>query len=109
MVVERPVVGSIRLTVASPEFATHTAPAPTSMPDGETPTGIGAADLVRRSMRDTESSVEFVTQTLPNPAATAVGRWPTATVSARPVRARADDPHRVLADHQVGLGAAVSR
>ena len=64
------VAGSMRETVPSSEFATHTEPSPNAMPVGPLPTLTVSTTLPRReSMRTTVRLDPSVTQTLPPPTA----------------------------------------
>ena len=58
--VTRPVAGSIRLTVPSSSFATHTAPAPAATPAAPRPTGIVLHDAVRRRVDLNDDVLQLV-------------------------------------------------
>ena len=76
------VSGSIRLTVPSPAFVTHTAPSATATPEGAFPTRIvSVTEPVSSARRDTTPRSGWATQRLPNPIALAPGRWPSSPVS----------------------------
>src|SRR5690242_17302768 len=84
----RPVAGSIRVTVASPPFATHTAPSPAAIALGSRPVRATPVTLlVAGSMRDTVASWRLTTHTAPAPTATAIGPFPT-PIGATTVRVR---------------------
>ena len=71
-------VGSNLVTVPSPLFATHTDPAPTATPAGESPHGDRRGHRrVSGSIRTTASSSESTTHTPPAPTAIPVGALPT--------------------------------
>ena len=80
------VAGSILDTVSSPEFETHTAPAPTATSSGTAPTGIVASTLfVAGSILLTEPerafTSAFTTHRSPAPVAIPMGSSPTVTVA----------------------------
>ena len=80
------VTGSMRVTVPSPLFATHTEPAPSETPVGECPTGIVAVTaFVLGSIRTISSSSVSATHTPPSPTAIPLGPWPTASDLTKPV------------------------
>jgi hypothetical protein len=77
---------SIRVTVPSPLFATHTEPAPIATPAGARPTAIvSVTDRVAGSIRATLSSSEYATHTPPSPTAIPVGPLPTGIGVSTPV------------------------
>ena len=90
--------GSMRETVPERLFATHTAPAPTAMPEGSRPTGISAStERVAGSIRDTVPSRLFATQIAASPAAIGPGPLPSGIVSVTaPAPAATIRLHRVV-------------
>src|SRR5437870_11369743 len=72
-----PEAGSTRITSSEPAPATHTAPAPTATPRGQTQTEIfRRTRLVRGSICTRLRSTEFVTHTEPYPTETPKGPRP---------------------------------
>ena len=76
---------SIRLTVPSLAFVTHTDPSPTATPAGEAPTLIDGSitEPSSRARRATTPRSGWATQRLPNPIALAPGRCPSSVASSR--------------------------
>src|SRR4051794_35301233 len=75
----------MRVSVLSLRLATHTAPPPTAIRFGPSPTPITRVTSEPWSMRVTVSSPLFVTQTAPSPTATPAGSRPTLMTRLAPV------------------------
>ena len=81
--VTSPVPGSIRMTVPSPAFVTHTEPSPIAMPAGDLPTSMfgSVTEPSSRLTRATTPWSGLATHRLPKPIAVAPGRSPSAVGS----------------------------